>query len=152
MARCIAPCAGIDPAGPVCRARSAAHRPFTDVLVFTTGNAPMQLTLSFCPPGASRADHSAYEVRSALRVELSCGTLFVLSHVDDLFYKHQAEFTESVLDQHLDGGGYRIALVFRWLRDTQAREFFASPSGKFTSCTVRPNLWDQCMMMKRRKL
>ena len=134
----------------MCRStHSAAHRPFSDVLVFTTGNAPMELTLSFCPPGVSRADHSAHEVRSALRVPLSCGTLFVLSHVDDLYYCHEAKFTESVLNQHPDGGGYRIALVFRWLRDTQACEFFASPSGRFTSCTVSPNSLNQ--IMKRRK-
>ena len=101
---------------------------FADVLIFTMGNAPMELSLSFYPPGRPDIPRAEYSIHPSLQIPLSNGTLFIFCHLDDLFYCHEAAFTnEMLLDlQPCSRNRYRIALVYRWLRERkQARKFHA---------------------------
>jgi hypothetical protein len=95
----------------------------SNVLIMSLGNAPMVLQLTF--PRASTHDsvgtRSTYVVHPLFSVPCSCGTLFVFSPVDDLFYCHEAFFELSTLSR-FGATGYRLAFVMRWLSPTTAPE------------------------------
>ena len=103
---------------------------FTDVLIFSLGNAPMELSLSFYPPGRPDITRAEYTIHPSLQIPLSNGTLFVFCHLDDLFYCHEAYFAKEILDQPCSSNRYRIALVYRWVRERRQTHKFHVRSGK----------------------
>ena len=86
----------------------------SDVMIWSMGNAPMVLKLSF---PAGRAKHTLlktteYILHPAFECECYDGTLFVFPCLDDLFFAHEASFSpEALVDQ--PENGYRLAFVFR---------------------------------------
>mgnify|MGYP001161671204 CR=1 FL=1 len=89
----------------------------SNVLILSLGNAPMVLQLSF--PGDGVGQRSTYVVHPLFSVPCGCGTLFVFSPTDDLFYCHEA-FFEPITLSRFGATGYRLAFVMRWLSPTTA--------------------------------
>ena len=86
----------------------------SDVMIWTMGNAPMSLKLSF-PAGKTKyavQKTSEYILEPSFECECVDGTLFVFHCLDDLFFAHEAEFTPVALAEHPEDG-YRLAFVFR---------------------------------------
>ena len=107
-----------------------AQVPNSSVLIFTTGNAPMTLKLSYPSSRQTAGDTDKYLPHPKLSTKLSAGTLFILAPTDDLFFAHEVSFDAATLLKH-GAGGYRIALVMRWIRDVHFQEFHGSgPSRK----------------------
>lgn len=82
------------------------------VLVYTEGDADMTFALSFPPDGDYTVLRDDYTIHPIFCVAMGAGTLLVFSPIDDLFFCHQAYFTDGQ-------GTHRLAFVFRWL--SQAR-------------------------------
>ena len=89
----------------------------SNVLILSLGNAPMVLQLSF--PGDGVGQRSTYVVHPLFSVPCGCGTLFVFSPTDDLFYCHEA-FFEPITLSRFGATGFRLAFVMRWLSPTTA--------------------------------
>ena len=100
----------------------------SDVMIWTMGNTPMRLTLSFPNPNNRYGNRDTYIMHPKFMVPCSHGTLFVFAAVDDLFFCHEACFEQAILEC-FGNGGYRFAYVFRWLKS--AREFYTNPEKKF---------------------
>ena len=86
----------------------------SNVLIFTMGNAPMVLQLSFPPNPRHARDRSTYVTKPLFSVPCGSGTLFVFSPLDDLFFCHEAFFEPRTLSR-FGAAGYRMAFVMRWL-------------------------------------
>ena len=92
----------------------------SDVLIWTDGNTPMSLTLSFPPQGDRCGSRSTYVIHPKFGVPCEFGTLFIFTPHDDLRFCHEAHFRE--VDMQLCGSaGCRFAYVVRWLQS--ARQF-----------------------------
>ena len=95
----------------------------TCVMVWTMANAPMQIKLSYPPRKTGHARVDQYVSHPDFCMSAANGTLFILSPTDDLFFCHEAFFTEET--QQLFGNtGYRFAFVMRWLDETSPRPLF----------------------------
>ena len=99
--------------------------PNSSVLIFTTGNAPMTLKLSYPVSRQTAGDRAKYVLHPKLSIELGAGTLFILAPTDDLFFAHEIAFDAVTLQKH-GSRGYRIALVMRWIRDVHFKQFHGS--------------------------
>ena len=89
------------------------------VLIFTEGNAPMTMPLSFpTTKGRGCQTKESYDTSPQLCIPLLSGTLLIYSNLDDFFYAHEVEFAPGV-------EGFRVALVFRWLSESSRRRFHA---------------------------
>jgi hypothetical protein len=86
----------------------------SNVLIFTMGNAPMVLQLTFPPSRCEAGDRTTYVMEPLFSVPCGNGTLFVFSPVDDLFFCHEAFFAPKTLET-FGAAGYRMAFVMRWL-------------------------------------
>ena len=93
-----------------------AQVPNSSVMIYTMGNAPMNLRLSYPESRSAASDRQKYVTHASLCVKLSHGTLFILAPTDDLFFCHEVAFDPSTLVEK-GAAGYRIALVMRWIRD-----------------------------------
>ena len=97
---------------------------YTWVLIWTVGNAPMDMVLSFPRRAAEAHDRSKYDgTRPEITIRLSHGTLFIFSPLDDLFFCHEAHFPDEVL-REMGATGYRAAFVMRWLSVERATKLF----------------------------
>ena len=94
----------------------------SDAGVYTMGNAPMNLRLSYPESRSTASDRKKYVTHPSLCVKLSHGTLFILAPTDDLFFCHEVTFDPSTLVEK-DASGYRIALVMRWIREEHFKWF-----------------------------
>jgi hypothetical protein len=94
----------------------------SNVLIWSMGNASMQLSLSFSPPDGDPGDSTTYEVHPLFQVTLLGGTLFVFAPLDDLFFCHESEFLPAVLEA-AGAAGHRFAFVYRWLTQRSIRQF-----------------------------
>ena len=89
------------------------------VLIFTEGNAPMRMPLSFpITKGDGCQTKESYDKSPQLCIPLLSGTLLIYSNLDDFFYAHEVEFAPGV-------EGFRVAIVFRWLLESSRRKFHA---------------------------
>ena len=96
----------------------------TWVLIWTVGNAPMDMVLSFPRHPSVAHDRSKYDARRPeFTIRLSHGTLFIFSPLDDLFFCHEARFPDEVLSE-MGATGYRAAFVMRWLSVERATKLF----------------------------
>ena len=76
------------------------NRPGSDVLLWSEGNTPMVLSLSF-PAELDEAcigSTTSYRVHPTFSVPCSGGTLFIFTCLDDLFFCHEAKFEEQVME------------------------------------------------------
>lgn len=97
----------------------------SDVLLWTDGNAPMSLMLSFPDPEKSvDQDRKEYIICPSFCIPMGAGTLLIFKAIDDLLFCHEAAFGDMWLDFHGDGG-YRFVYVFRWLQSV--RRFSVEP-------------------------
>ena len=110
-------CTTLD-SGHTASSDSNSQIPGSDVLIWTDGNAPMDLILSFPDPKNLEGPRKTYLVHPTFTVSLWAGTLFVFKASDDLFFCHEASFAESILDA-IGNAGYRFAYVFRWLQSVR---------------------------------
>ena len=88
--------------------------PNSNVLIWSMGDAPMVLQLSYPAYGRNAGDRTTYKCHPEFSVPCDDGTLFVFSPLDDLFYAHQVRFGDATLAV-LGGSGYRAAFVMRWV-------------------------------------
>ena len=96
----------------------------TWVLIWTVGNAPMDMVLSFPRHPSVAHDRSKYDARRPeFTIRLSHGTLFIFSPLDDLFFCHEARFPDEILSE-MGATGYRAAFVMRWLSVERATKLF----------------------------
>jgi hypothetical protein len=101
-----------------------AQEAYTWVLIWTVGNAPMDMVLSFPRHAALAHDRSKYDGRRPeFTIRLSHGTLFIFSPLDDLFFCHEAHFPDEVLREK-GATGYRASFVMRWLSVERATKLF----------------------------
>ena len=110
-----------------------AQVPNSSVMIYTTGNAPMTLKLSYPASRQTAGYKEMYVEHPSLCVKLSHGTLFILAPTDDLFYCHEVSFDSATLAKS-GHEGYRIALVMRWIRDDYFQMFHAK--GPSTRCLL----------------
>ena len=101
----------------------------SSVLIWSMGNAPMELQLSFPPHVSLAGDRKSYKRAPDFCVPCGNGTLFVFSPLDDLFYAHEVCFSSQTLDEFGDSG-YRTAFVMRWLDATVASKTFHASGEK----------------------
>ena len=87
----------------------------TEVLVWTDGNTPMTLKLSFPDPKNPLGGKATYIVNAKFSVKCSEGTLFIFTPFDDFFFCHESAFDDVDLDVETNAAGHRFAYVFRWL-------------------------------------
>jgi hypothetical protein len=126
---------GKDPrAGPI----KGPQVPGSSVLIWTIGNAPMTLSLSFPASAAGAQATKQYVLHPELSFELCGGTLFVFATLDDLFFCHECRFSKqpSGFDGPLGADGHRFSLVYRWLR-WPARTFTDTNTAATTSSSRR---------------
>jgi hypothetical protein len=95
----------------------------TSVLIWTVGNAPMELVLSFPRHASMAGDRATYIVKPEFTVRCSHGTLLIFTPLDDLFFCHEARFPKDVLED-MGAEGYRAAYVIRWLSEERATKVF----------------------------
>ena len=95
----------------------------TSVLIWTAGNAPMELVLSFPRHASMAGDRATYIVKPEFTVRCSHGTLLIFTPLDDLFFCHEARFPKDVLED-MGAEGYRAAYVIRWLSEERATKVF----------------------------
>lgn len=107
---------GVDPTSNEDRASIRG----TNTLVFTMGNAPMKMPLSFPEDKKDANDRNFYKSDPLLEIPLLDGTLLIFSPNDDLFFCHEASFMEE------DATGCRVAFVFRWANPKRASFFYTS--------------------------
>ena len=117
-----------------------AQVPNSTVMIFTTGNAPMNFKLSY-PVSCENAERiQTYVTHPMLNVKLSHGTLLMFAPTDDLFFCHEVAFDPSTLGE-CGASGYRIALVMRWIREEYFECFHCKgPSSKHL--LVTPSMAD----------
>jgi hypothetical protein len=97
----------------------------SNVLIWSMGNAPMMMSLSFPPKDGDPGERKRYIVHPIFQFELQAGTLFVFAPLDDLFFCHETEFVKRVLDA-AGAAGHRFAFVYRWLKQETAQRFDAA--------------------------
>ena len=68
----------------------------SNVLIWSMGNAPMTMSLSFPPRSGDPGDRGSYIVHPTFQFALGDGTLFVFAPLDDLFFCHKMEFLKGV--------------------------------------------------------
>ena len=105
----------------------------TDVLIFTLGNADMEMGLSFPEAKRDALDRDSYTQPAGLRIPLTPGTLLVYSPLDDLFFCHEVSFPKkaTIPEQTTSPpAAYRVAFVFRWLNETAERWYCLDPAHK----------------------
>ena len=122
----------------------------SDVLLWSEGNTPMVLFLSF-PPELDEAcigNTKSYTVHPTFTVPCAGGTLFIFTCLDDLFFCHEAHFEEQVL-KSAGATGYRFVFVFRWL--TSARRFYIPTLTGNLPCWCLPNCMRRLWKPKRRR-
>ena len=107
----------------------------SEVLLYTEGSAPMDFTLSFPPANALDTDIKSYVKRAAFTARLGRGTLMIFKDLDDQFFCHEAEFSETV--RLSDPTGYRLCYVFRWC--TSVKNFRCAPAHNFKSHVRAPD-------------
>ena len=127
----------------------------SNVLIYSQGNAEMQMGLSF-PVDKSRArDRDVYYQPHGLRIPLSPGTLLVYSCFDDLFFCHEARFQtpDGVGGARGEAALYRVAFVFRWLRESEERLYYVDPrrGGRFVPSSADEKRWKAPKATNRRK-
>jgi hypothetical protein len=96
---------GKDPRSGAKRAQLAD----SNVLIWSVGNAPMTLHLSFPRSIADAGKAKLYVKHPTLSFRLCGGTLFVFAPLDDLFFCHECCFSSTT-------PGHRFSFVYRWLR------------------------------------
>ena len=99
----------------------------TDVLIYSMGNATMEMGLSFPLDKADASHREKYVQLPELRIPLSPGTLLVYTPYDDLFYCHEVSFPSNGVGP-TSFSGYRVALVFRWLNESEERLYYLDPA------------------------
>ena len=118
----------------------------SDVLVFPLGNAPMDFFIAF-PDGLDPAgDPKTYHVRPEFTFPLVGGTLFVFKAVDDLIFRHGAEFRA---EHRGHVCAWRVALVFRWLQSE--RDFLVATNTMKPLAQMRQNKEERAEASKRQK-
>ena len=81
----------------------------SNVLIWSVGNAPMTLHLSFPTSIAAAGKAKDYVKHPTLSFQLCGGTLFVFAPLDDLFFCHECSFSSTT-------PGHRFSFVYRRLR------------------------------------
>jgi hypothetical protein len=104
----------------------------SNVLIWSMGNAPMTMSLSFPPKDGDPGERSSYIVHPTFQFELAAGTLFVFAPLDDLFFCHETEFLRRVLEA-VGAAGHRFAFVYRWLEEHSGRPFHADTGKVYAS-------------------
>jgi hypothetical protein len=104
----------------------------SNVLIWSMGNAPMKMSLSFPPKGGDPGERSSYIVHPIFQFELQAGTLFVFAPLDDLFFCHETEFVKRVLEA-ADAAGHRFAFVYRWLKQESVCSFYLETGAMYAS-------------------
>ena len=99
----------------------------TDVLIFSMGNAEMEMGLSFPVTKAEALDRTRYRQPLQLRIPLIPGTLLVYSPLDDLFFCHEVAFPQT---RPSSTSAYRVAFVFRWLNESAERMYDLDPANQ----------------------
>jgi len=104
-----------------------SQSPNTCVLIWTEGDADMTFSLSFPPTTAwgstnFEACRNKYVTHPVFSTRLGAGTLLVFTPEDDLFFCHEAYFSNEGQSQD-----HRMAFVFRWL---SAERTFRVDTGK----------------------
>jgi hypothetical protein len=87
----------------------------SNVLIWSVGNAPMTLHLSFPKCIADAGKPKDYVKHPTLSFRLCGGTLFVFAPLDDLFFCHECGFSSTT-------PGHRFSFVYRWLRTDCLRQ------------------------------
>ena len=103
----------------------------TDVLIFTLGNAEMEMGLSFPKTKLDALDREHYEQPPGLCIQLTPGTLLVYSPLDDLFFCHEVAFPRNTTSGNATScspSAYRMAFVFRWLNECAERLYYLDPA------------------------
>jgi len=103
----------------------------TDVLIFTLGNAEMEMGLSFPKTKLDALDREHYEQPPGLCIPLTPGTLLVYSPLDDLFFCHEVAFPRNTTSGNATScspSAYRMAFVFRWLNECAERLYYLDPA------------------------
>ena len=126
-----------------------AQVPNSSVMIYTMGNAPMNLTLSYPQSRSTAGDRKKYVTHASLCVKLNHGSLFILAPTDDLFFCHEVAFDPSTLVEK-DASGYRIALVMRWIREEHFKWFHLKGS-LMRSLAVSPSEAEAERKLKIRK-
>ena len=100
----------------------------TNVLVFSTGTAPMTFTLAMPPRGDVLADRKEYVVKPSFQMCCGAFTLSVLDPVDDEILTHGARYDGEFEVARIDGSPawWRLGWTYRWL---QAEEDFYDDTG-----------------------
>ena len=95
-----------------------SQRVGSNVLVFTTGTAPMVFTLAFAHADDILENREEYVVHPRYQMELCGGTLSILDPVDDLVFTHGAKFSGNFRISAVDGdrSWWRKGWTFRWLQ------------------------------------
>jgi len=111
----------------------------TNVVVFTTGTAPMTFTLAFPPHSNVLVDRDLYDVSPAYQMTMGLYTVSILDPVDDLILTHSADFELS----HVDGtpAAVRVGWTFRWLQGEE--DFYDDTAGLVLSAERESKLKDK---------
>ena len=83
----------------------------------------------------SHSQHTSPSTRAAFTARLGRGTLMIFKDLDDQFFCHEAEFSETV--RLSDPTGYRLCYVFRWC--TSVKNFRCAPAHNFKSHVRAPD-------------
>jgi len=99
----------------------------SNVIVFTTGDAPQEFVLGFATASdlLTKNRDDAKVIRPKFTFTLDNGTISVLDPIDDLTFTHEAFFAKGT------DGKLRRAWVFRWLQ--AAERFYADTGGTVLS-------------------
>ena len=132
------------PPSPASRAQVGS-----DVLLWSEGNTPMTLSLSFPDKLTDDCIGNAmqYTKHPAFTFPCAGGTLFIFTCVDDLFFCHEAEFDQQIRESAA-AAGHRFVFVFRWL--TSVRQFHTDPMHKY-GMEVPPQLLAKVKEAKKKK-
>jgi hypothetical protein len=104
----------------------------SNVLIWSMGNAPMTMSLSFPPKGGDPCERRSYIVHPIFQFELQAGTVFVFAPLDDLFFCHETEFLKRVMEA-AGAAGHRFAFVYRWLIQQSAQPFHVDTGALYAS-------------------
>jgi hypothetical protein len=108
----------------------------SNVLIWSMGNAPMTMSLSFAPKDNRSVGRGSYIVHPTFQFELEGGTLFIFQPLDDLFFCHETEFEQLVLEE-LGAAGHRFAIVYRWLEEQCVQQFDVRTGAKYESTEMK---------------
>jgi len=92
----------------------------SNVLIWSVGDAPMTLHLSFPERIADAGKAKDYVKHPTLSFQLCGGTLFVFAPLDDLFFCHECRFSATT-------PGHRFSFVYRWLKTDSLRPHSLQP-------------------------